>query len=126
EEIKVNFEEEELPWSVDGILPCFIKNITQQRGEMSSTWVNNIKSEYSLISTMITTDANRLYTKANNPPPYITEYDMKNLNKMTSQIEDHLNKLAVEWLIEKFRELSDSSKKDFLEVAKQILETEQP
>ena len=85
---------------------------------------NNIKSECSLIFTMETIDANRLYTKANNPPPYITEPDMKDLNKMISQIEEHLNKLAVEWLIEKYRELSDSSKKDFLEVAKQILEGE--
>jgi len=126
EEIKVNFEEEELPWSVDEILPCFIKNITQQRGEMSSIWIDNIKSEYSLISTMITTDANRLYTKTNNPPPYITEHDMKDLSKIITQIEEHLNKLAIEWLIEKYRELPYTAKTNFLKAAKQILETEQP
>jgi len=126
EEIKVSFEEEELPWSVDEILPCFIKNITQQRSKVSSSWINNIKSECSSISTMITTDANRLYTKANNPPPYITEHDMKDLNKMIVQIEEHLNKLAVEWLIEKYRELPYTAKTKFLKTAKQILETEQP
>ena len=126
EEIKVNFEEEELPWSVDEILPCFIKNIIQQRGEMSSTWIDNIKSEYSLISTMITTDANRLYTKANTSPPYITEHDMKDLDKIIRQVEEHLNKLAVEWLIEKYRELPYTAKTNFLKAAKQILETEQP
>jgi len=120
-EIKVNFEEEELPWSIDEILPCFINNITQQRNEMSSTWINDIQSEYSLISTMITTDANRLYTKANNPPPYITEHDMKDLKKMISQIEEHLNKLAVEWLIEKFQELPISSKEEFLKIANKLL-----
>jgi hypothetical protein len=139
EEIKVSFEEEELPWSVDEILPCFIENITQQRNEKSSYWLNNItqqrnekssywlnniRSEYALISTMTTTDASRLYTKANNPPPFITEHDIKDLNKMSIQIEEHLNKLAIEWLVEKFRELPDSSKEDFLEVAKQILEGE--
>jgi len=124
EEIEVSFEEEELPWSINEILPCFIKNITQQRSEMSSTWINNIKSECSLFSTMITTDANRLYTKANNPPPFITDHDIKELNKMIGQIEEHLNKLAIEWLLEKFRELPDSLKEDFLEVAKQILEGE--
>ena len=42
----------------------------------------------------------------------------------TGQVEEHLNKLAIEWLIEKFRELPDSSKENFLEVAKQILEGE--
>ncbi len=120
-EIKVNFEEEELPWSIDEILPCFIKNITQQRSEMSSSWINNIKTECSLISTMITTDANRLYTKANNPPPYITEHDMKDLSKMIIQIEEHLNKLAVEWLLEKFRELPISSKEEFLKIANKFL-----
>ena len=125
EEIKVSFEEEELPWSVDEILPCFIKNITQQRSEMSSSWINNFKSECSLISTMITTDANRLYTKANKPPPFITEHDMKDLNKMISQIEEHLNKLAVEWLIEKYRDLPYTAKTNFLKAAKQILEKEQ-
>lgn len=123
-EIKETFEKEELPWSVDEILPCFIKNITQQRNEKSSLWINNIKSECSLISTMITTDANRLYTKANNPPPFITEHDMKDLNKMISQIEEHLKKLAIEWLLERFRELPNSSKEEFLEIAKQILEGE--
>jgi len=125
-EIKVNFKEEELPWSIDEILPRFIKNITQQRSEMSSTWINNIKSECSLISTMITTDANNLYTKANKPPPFITEHDMKDLNKIISQIEEHLNKLAIEWLIEKYRELPNAAKTKFLKAAKQILEKEQP
>jgi len=121
-EIKVNFEEEELPWSIDEILPRFINNITQQRNEMSSTWVNNIKSECTLIFTMKTIDANHLYTKTNNPPPYITEHDMKDLSKINTQIEEHLNKLAIEWLIEKFRELPDSSKEEFLERVKGILE----
>ncbi|MCK4432148.1 MAG: hypothetical protein KAW19_12715, partial [Candidatus Aminicenantes bacterium] len=125
EEVKVSFEEEELPWLVDEILPCFIKTITQQRSEMSSAWVNNIKSECSSISTMTIIDANHLYTKANNPPPYITERDMKDLNKMISQIEEHLNKLAVEWLIEKYRELPYTAKTNFLKAAKQILEKEQ-
>jgi hypothetical protein len=126
EEIKVSFEEEELPWSVDEILSCFIKNITQQRSEMSSTWINNIKSECPLIFTMKTIDANHLYTKTNNPPPYITEHDMKDLSKMIGQIEEHLNKLAVEWLIEKYRELPHAAKTKFLKTAKQIFETEQP
>ena len=124
-EIKVNFEEEELPWSIDEILPRFINNITQQRNEMSSTWVNNIKSECPLIFTMKTIDANHLYTKTNNPPPYITEHDMKDLSKINTQIEEHLNKLAVEWLIEKYRELPYAAKTNFLKAAKQILETEQ-
>ncbi len=123
-EIKVNFKEDELPWSIDEILPRFIKNITQQRNEKSALWINNVKSEYALISTMTTAEANRLHTKTNNPPPYITEHDIKDLSKMITQIEEHLNKLDVEWLIEKYRELPYAAKTNFLKAAKEILEGE--
>jgi len=123
--IKENFKEEELPWSIDEILQCLIKNIEQQRYEKSSLWINNIKSEYALISTMTITEANNLHSKASKSPPFITEHDMKDLSKMISQIEEHLDKLAVEWLIEKYRELPYTAKTNFLKAAKQILETEQ-
>jgi len=123
-EIKVNFKEDELPWSIDEILPRFIKNITQQRNEKSALWINNVKSEYALISTMTTAEANHLHTKTNNPPPYITEHDIKDLSKMITQIEEHLNKLDVEWLIEKYRELPYAAKTNFLKAAKEILEGE--
>lgn len=124
-EINVNFKEEELPWSIDEILPRFIKNIAQQRNEKSSLWINNIKSEYALISTIATAEANNLHSKAIKPPPFITEHDMKDLSKMIIQIEEHLNKLAIEWLLEKYRELPHAAKTNFLKAAKQIFETEQ-
>jgi hypothetical protein len=120
EEIKVSFDKDELPWSVDEILSCFIKNITQQRNEKSSLWINNIKSECSLISTMITTDANRLYTKANNPPPYITEHDMKDLDKIIRQVEEHLNKLAIEFLKD-FENYPILQKKSFYKLQNKFL-----
>jgi transcriptional regulator of heat shock response len=121
-EIKVNFEEEELTWSIDEILPLLIKNIEQQRYEKSSIWINDIKKEHALILTMLTTEANHLHSKAIKPPPFITEHDIKDLSKIITQIEEHLNKLAIEWLIKKYRELPYTAKTNFLEVAKQILE----
>lgn len=122
--IKESFEEEELPWSIDEILPRLTKNITQQRNEKSSSWINDIKSEYALISTMTTAEANHLHSKAIKPPPFITKHDTKDLSKMITQIEEHLNKLAIEWLIEKYRELPYTAKTNFLKAAKEILEGE--
>lgn len=125
-EIKESFSEDEIPWSIDDIISCLLEEIRRKRIDKSSNWLNSIRSEYSTITSMSTSEASRLHSTLSSPSVFITEQDMKEINNMINQIERHLNKLAIDWLIEKFKELSDSSKKEFLEIAKQILETEQP
>jgi len=120
-DMKENFSEDELPWSIDDIMSSLLEEIKRKRIEKSSNWLNFVRSEYSKISSMSTFEANQLHSKLSNYPSFVSDQDMEETKKIIIQVEDHLNKLAIEWLVEKFKELPDSSKKEFIEIAEKLL-----
>jgi hypothetical protein len=56
------------------------------------------------------------------PPLYLTPVHKKQLDGVINQIDKRLNDLSVEWLVEKFKELSADRKIEFVELIKPILE----
>ncbi|MEW6378860.1 MAG: hypothetical protein AB1611_04555 [bacterium] len=121
QEIEATYGEAEIPWPVDETFGSFVDIITKQRNQASLSWIEAVESEASDIATMPAPDANRLHTKANNPPSVLTEQHEKRLAKLIKQIEVRLETLALDWLIEKFQALPESAKKKFLKLASQIL-----
>ena len=61
---------------------------------------------------------NRLYNQASNPPPIVSDSDLKIAASVVKRVEERLVSLNIEWLLEKFKELSQAAKKDFLQNSK--------
>jgi hypothetical protein len=109
------FGEKEIPWMPDDTIGEFLTIITKQRKEFSSKWIDALEHEAQVVASLSAADANRLHKRASDPPAFLTESHSKRLTKVLRDIENRLDSLAVEWLIEKFRELPASAKRRFLD-----------
>ena len=113
--------EEALPWPVDATFENFVASISKQRQQASLAWIEAVENDAVDIASMSVGDANRLHAKVTNPPAVLTDQHAKRLEKVVRRIETRLESLALEWLVERFRELPETSKKKFLEIASQIV-----
>jgi len=109
------FGEEEVPWLPDDTIGEFLTIIKKRRREASSKWIDALEHEVRTVAALSAADASRLHGRASNPPALLTEPHAKILTRVLKEIEIRLDSLAVEWLIEKFRELPPSARRRFLE-----------
>ena len=115
-EAKKTFGDEEIPWGVDDTYSNFYETISKQRKEASVCWIRTIESETLNLEVMSTNEADRLHRKTTHPPAILTEQHNKRLEKLVRTVEARLESLALEWLLERFRELPVISKRKFLEI----------
>jgi hypothetical protein len=103
-------------WSPKETITGFGDAVAKRRKVASAAWVESVESEAATVMAMSVTDANRLYTRVSAPPAVLTDLHTKRLNKTLKSIETRLDTLKIEWLIEKFKELSPALRKKFLEL----------
>lgn len=109
-----SFSEDEIPWPPKETLENFVKDISTHRTKISTDWINTLKKETKSIETMLAPEANRLHTRASNPPAVLTDPHIKLQNEIIKKLLTRLADLKIEWLIEIFNELSTELKKEFL------------
>ncbi|MBT3376944.1 MAG: hypothetical protein HN406_15180 [Lentisphaerae bacterium] len=117
EEAKAELDGEAVPWPAWTVYAEFVKEITSSRKQLSSNWIMALEVEAAFVPAMEAPDADRLLKKVQAPPPCLTEQDAERLSVITLPLEQRLNSLAVEWLLERFRQLPHDSKNEFLERA---------
>ena len=123
QEAEVAFgEEEALPWTVDEMFENFVGSISTQRKQDSLTWIESIETNVLDIDMMSVGEANRLHSKGVNPLATLTEEHGIRLSKVVSRIEERLESLDLEWVIEKFRGLSKTAQKKFLEKIRELVD----
>lgn len=105
--------EDEPPWSAEDAIQSLVNITSRQRKGASKAWIESIQEEAISVATMSAADANRLRARAGNPPPVITEAHTKRLAEIVYDIESRLNALKIDWLVEKFKELSPTMRKEF-------------
>ena len=115
-EAKKTYGDEEIPWGVDDTYSNFHETISMQRKEASLCWIRTIESEILNLEFMSTNEADRMHRKTIHPPAILTEQHTKRLEELVRTVEARLESLALEWLVEKFRELPNISKRKFLEI----------
>jgi hypothetical protein len=122
QEAKTAFEAEEaVPWSADDVFKNFVSSISTQRKQRSLAWIESIEANMSDIDKMSVGEANRLLSKAVNPPAILTDEHTIRLSKVVNRIEEHLESLTLEWLIEKFKELPKTAQKKFIEKISEVV-----
>lgn len=118
------FGEGDIPWSPEDAIGGFVTSITKQRKDASTAWIDALESEASGLASMSASDANRLHTRADNPPAILTEPHAKRLSKVVKAIETRLDTLKIDWLVEKFGELPVPLRKKFLQIVTEALQRE--
>jgi hypothetical protein len=121
EEAKNVFPEGKLPWPIDDTFAHFSDDISKRRKLKSQEWMEILETEARDVEKLATPDANRLLTRATAPPAFVTDAHTKRLAKLKKQLESRLESLEMEWLIERFRKLSPSAKKEFAKAISSML-----
>jgi len=120
-ELKEAFGEMRLPWSPVDTIVFFAEQITRERERLSELWIESLLKDAALVSTMQATEANRLHTRASNPPAVLAEMHAIRLSEIIARIEKRLDQLKIDWLIEKFNELSPQMRSKFVDMISNLL-----
>ena len=121
QEMAQQFNEGELPWAVDETFARLVASLSKSRKEQGATWIAALESETESIQGMSAADASRLHERASRPPAHLTPGQSKRCSGIVRKLETHLSALAVEWLLQKFGELPQSSKEEFLRLAAEAM-----
>lgn len=113
-ELTESFGEEGPPWDPQDTIENFKRIIAKNREVNSLEWIQKIEKDSKNLQTLSAAEINILHTRANNPPAFFSHKHSARLKKSINEIETNLNNLKIEWLLEKFYELSPQMKKNFL------------
>ena len=113
--------EEEIPWDYEIVIKELISKESLIRIEKSAEWIKEIVKNESTIHKMNASEANQLLNQTLNPPLYISNDHREHISRISKKLNDRLSDLSIEWLIEKFNELSDKNKKEFLNIISDLL-----
>jgi hypothetical protein len=58
--------------------------------------------------------ANQLQNKLSSPPAYVTDDHLKKLEKVRTALNKRLSEIKIEWLVEKYKDLSEKDRKKFI------------
>ena len=119
EAVSQAISEGEVPWDVQETLEAFARLITQQRTRASQEWMEDFVASVNGIHEMSAVEANRLYERAIKPPAVLSPADNKALLEVTGSIETRLDALKLDWLVEKFKELSGTLRERFLQLVQE-------
>jgi len=109
-----SFAESEVTWDVPKCFDALVREADQHRSEAAIAWLEEISDEASGLATMTTQEARDLLRTISNPPPYFSGEGLQSqLLRLRGSAESYLEGKGVEWLFEKYLELSPSGRKSF-------------
>lgn len=111
-------DDNEPPWDVEETFDAMVKVIGQKRRKASADWITKMKASYADVESMSMHDAEVARRDLESPPPCFDEHDTEAQKVLVRRIERHLESKGVEWLIEKYRQLSPAAQKTFLKMVK--------
>jgi hypothetical protein len=109
-------KDDDVPWSPADAIDGFVECIAKARKQTSTEWIDRIELEVGAIESMSAIEANRLDTKIGAPPAVLTESHEKRRASAAKLIRRRLDSLKIEWLVEKFKELSPELRNKFLKL----------
>ena len=113
-------DDDDVPWPPSKVLSAFATVISKQRKEASAAWIDAIKEDAAEVTLMSAADANRLHVRASAPPAVLTDPHTQRLGKILKNVETRLDALKIDWLVEKYKELSPPLQKQFLQTINDV------
>ena len=113
------FVDEEPPWDVNESFEKLAECVKERRKKASSEWISQMKARYATISELDLQQAESAVRDLINVPPYFNgEKDVAARDVIVRKLEKHLESKGVDWLVEKFKQLSRPARRRFLEAIK--------
>ncbi len=106
--------DDEPPWMPEDIMPVIQRSAIKRREELGLRWLSGIEEEVLAIKGSDIADANNLYNRLQQVPGYLPKRQYKRARELQNDVEAYLNRLKVEWLLEKYSELDAKSRNAFL------------
>jgi hypothetical protein len=106
--------DEGYPWLPDETIKALAANVSDNRKHLSKEWTDLVLASEPDIPLMDVSSANQLQNKITRYPSYITDSHLKKLSKLEKVLEKRLSEIKIEWLVEKFKELSEKDRKKFV------------
>lgn len=95
-----------------------VENLRKEiQDRLSEIWVSQVYKSSEEIWKMPADECHYLILKLNSAPEYVTDKDLKKINRLTKEAENRLAELNVEGLLIRFRNLPLSMQKEFLRLA---------
>jgi hypothetical protein len=107
-----SFGDDEPPWDIGETYGHFRETISSSRIEEAERWIKDIKESTSDISNLSVSVANKLLERLESPPAFLTGSHVDEIKILLKEIELNLSKLAIDWLISRFLELTIEAKQD--------------
>jgi len=106
--------EDELPWDPLEIIENFRITIEEKRNKKSLEWISGLESEIANMSLSKVSDLNNLHSRVICPPAFLSGNHKVKLEEINETIEQYSNEIKIDWLVEKYKELTPEMKKIFL------------
>lgn len=113
------FKGSDPPWDLSETFDKMIKECEKHRNNAAKDWFENIQERAAELTTMTSQQADELLRLIQAVPPYFCgdAYEKK-LAVLANKIEKHLDSKGVEWLYERYTQLSPTAQKSFLSLVK--------
>ena len=102
------------PWDPIETIDRFVKIISKNRQDISSRWIQDLENHTANMDSLSTADLNLLYSRSSLHPSFLLKSHLVRIKKVNTNIENHLNKRKVDWLIEQYKVLTPKMQKEFL------------
>ena len=120
DELVSRFIEEEPPWDVEAVFESLVEGVRLKRKKASAEWISQVKARYSSVEELSLQEAENAVRELTSAPPYFNgEKDVAARDILIRRLEKHLESKGVDWLVEKFKQLSPSARKAFLSAIKE-------
>lgn len=106
--------EEEPPWMPEDAILSIIQHVRREKETQGEHWLSAIEPMTNVMDVMDASEANTLFNKLSNPPAFLNNLQKKKAVELLAKIEQRLSRIKVEWLVAKYNELEESSRKEFL------------
>ena len=113
------YADEEPPWDLEQTFDAMVSSFSEKRTLASRDWVTRMEQKYNDIETLSLQEGNEGLYILSLVPPYFnpTEGEGK-INRLKKKLEKHLESKGVEWLYEKYIQLTPTAQKAFLALLK--------
>ena len=108
-------DEDPPPWDIHETLELFAREISKSRKLAGKEWLSEIESIAVTLDSMDAKEADAVFKKASSPPLVATPQQRENAARIAKKAEQRCQTLQVDWLVQRYSELTDASKQVFLQ-----------
>lgn len=109
------FSHYELPWDLEEAFGLLEQECEVSKQQASQKWVQMVQCKLVQLAQMTTIEVNELQRNISNPPACVDlAKESTFLEKAQDSIHQFLNTKEVEWLLERFKQMSKTAQKDFI------------